>query len=164
MKSIVLFAAILILTSCGSSEPEMKTGYIDIHHIYDKMELSKKYMQKMAELEQKKTPELNQIMNQIEAINVEIKNSKITEDDYLDELKEKKSNLNHKKDLINRMMNDSSALYTKIVTDKITLGVKEFGKEHGYKYIFSPTGNAGFIYGDSTLNITHEVLDYINKK
>jgi outer membrane protein len=164
MKSIVAITSILILTACGSSEPDFKTGYIDIHHIYDKMELSKKYMQKLAELEQKKRPELNQIMNQIEAINVEIKNSKITEDDYLDELKEKKSHLYHKKETIEKMMNDSSVLYTKIVTDKITKNVEEFGKENGYKYIFSPTGNAGFIYGDSTLNITHQVLEYINKK
>ena len=32
------------------------------------------------------------------------------------------------------------------------------------KYIFNPRGNNGFMYGDSTLNVTHKVLEYINKK
>ncbi|MFZ9848684.1 MAG: OmpH family outer membrane protein [Flavobacteriales bacterium] len=164
MKSIVAITSILILTACGSSEPDFKTGYIDINHIYDKMEMSIQYNQKLAELEQKKRPELNQILNQIESINVEIKNSKITEDDYLDELKAKKNALYHKKNTIEQMIRDSSDLYTKLVNDKINAKVAEYGKEHGFKYIFNPRGNNGFMYGDSTLNLTHDVLEYINKK
>jgi Skp family chaperone for outer membrane proteins len=164
MKSIVAITYILILTACGSSAPDFKTGYIDINHIYEKMNESIQYNQKLADLEQKTRPELNQIMNQIEAINVEIKNSKITEDEYLDELKAKKNALYNKKNTIEQMIRNSSDLYTKLVNDKINMKVAEYGKEHGYKYIFNPRGNNGFMYGDSILNVTHDVLEFINKK
>ena len=62
------------------------------------------------------------------------------------------------------MIRDSSELYTKLVNDKINDKVAQYGKENGFKYIFNPRGNNGFMYGDSTLNVTHQVLEYINKK
>ena len=164
MRAIAVLSTILILTACGSSEPEFKTGYIDLNHLYEKAEISILYTKKSAELEQKKRPELNSLDNQIENINVEIKNSKITEDDYLNELKDKRSHLYHKKMQIEKAMADSGALYSKIINDYINKKVAEYGKEHGFKYIFNPRGTNAIMYGDSTLNITHEILTHINKK
>ena len=164
MRAIAALSTVLILTACGSSEPEFKTGYIDLNHLYEKADISILYTKKSAELEQKKRPELNSLDNQIESINVEIKNSKITEDDYLTELKEKKSRLYQKKMLIEKAMADSGMAYSKIINDFINKKVSEYGKEHGYKYIFNPRGTNAIMYGDSTLNITHQILEHINKK
>ena len=164
MKSIIILSSVLILTACGSSEADFKTGYVDINDVYLKMDLSKKYNEKLSVLEAKKRPELIDLATQIESINNELKNSKITEDDYIDELKQKKAHIYHKKNQIEQMIHDSSDVYTKIVNDKINEKINEYGKEHGFKYIFNTRNNGGFLYGDSTLNITHEVIEFINKK
>ena len=65
---------------------------------------------------------------------------------------------------IEKAMADSGALYSKIINDYINKKVAEYGKEHGFKYIFNPRGTNAIMYGDSTLNITHEILTHINKK
>jgi outer membrane protein len=62
-----------------------------------------------------------------------------------------------------KALQDSTKKYNQIVEQKVNDLVYKFGKEEGYDFIFSPANTNAFMYADSTLDITKEAVDYINK-
>ena len=54
--------------------------------------------------------------------------------------------------------------YTESILKQINQYTLEYGKEHGYDYIFGASGNGSLMYATDAKDITKEVLNYINKK
>jgi outer membrane protein len=54
--------------------------------------------------------------------------------------------------------------YSSDIWKQINLNVENFGREKGYRFIYGATGNGNLMYGDSTNDLTEEVINYINKK
>lgn len=47
---------------------------------------------------------------------------------------------------------------------QINKGVQDYGREKGYHHILGAEGSGTLMYADSTLNITEDVLLYLNKR
>lgn len=52
---------------------------------------------------------------------------------------------------------------TKIIS-QLNSYVKQYGKENNYSIIFGATSDGNIMYSDSTLNISKEIIKYINSK
>ena len=59
-----------------------------------------------------------------------------------------------------KAIQDSTDVYNKRVVEEMDKQILAFGKEHEYKFIL-PLSTT--LYADSASNITHEVIEYINK-
>lgn len=51
---------------------------------------------------------------------------------------------------------------TASVLERINQFVDQYGKEHGYTLIFATTAEGEMIYGDSSIDITDEIVDALN--
>ncbi|MFM7024231.1 MAG: OmpH family outer membrane protein [Flavobacteriales bacterium] len=160
MRPLLKFAPILLFAACQTSGTEEKTGYVNTTHVIEKMNLKKALDEKLFAFKNKKQPEINNITNELENLKAEMQNSKIQEADYINEMKEKKNHLYWRLELANKAIQDSTEAYNKVVMEEMNKKIQAFGKEHEYKYIL-PLNTT--LYADSAMNITHEVIEYINK-
>ncbi|MFM8913034.1 MAG: OmpH family outer membrane protein [Flammeovirgaceae bacterium] len=53
--------------------------------------------------------------------------------------------------------------YTSDLWNTINSGIKEFGEQKGYDFIFGATGNGGLMYAKKGNDVTDEVIQYLNK-
>jgi outer membrane protein len=54
--------------------------------------------------------------------------------------------------------------YDSEIFTQINQYVKDFSKENSYQLVFGSDGNGSLMYGEDQLNLTKEVIEYINKK
>lgn len=54
--------------------------------------------------------------------------------------------------------------YTTDIWKEINQHVEEFGKQHGYDFIFGASGDGSLMFAKDAHNITGDVIHYINKK
>ena len=160
MHPLLKIAPILLLTACQTSGTEEKTGYVNTKHVIEKMKMKQALDIKLTELKSKKQPEINHISTELESVKAEIANSKIQEADYMNELKEKRNHLYWRLENAMKAIQDSTDVYNKRVVEEMDKQILAFGKEHEYKFIL-PLSTT--LYADSASNITHEVIEYINK-
>ncbi len=160
MHPLLKIAPVLLFAACQPSTAENKTVYVNTAHVAEKMNMRKALDVKLAEMRGKKQPEINQVSVELESVKAEIANSKIQEADYMNELKEKRNHLHWKLENLMKAISDSSDVYNKKVTEEMDKKILAFGKENEYQFIL-PMNNV--LYGDSALDITHQVIEYINK-
>lgn len=63
-----------------------------------------------------------------------------------------------------RNLQDSVNFYKERLNSKINSLVFDYAKKEGYHYVFSPAGSSAFMYGDSSLEITNQVIAYLNEE
>ncbi|MCX6182046.1 MAG: OmpH family outer membrane protein [Bacteroidetes bacterium] len=160
MHPLFKIAPILLLAACQTSSTGEKTGYVNTAHVVEKMKMKQAFDTKLADMKSKKQPEINYISNELESVKAEIANSKIQEADYMNELKEKRNHLYWRLEVAMKAIQDSTASYDKQVVQEMDKQILAFGKEHEYTFIF-PLSTT--LYADSAMNITHEVIEFINK-
>jgi outer membrane protein len=54
--------------------------------------------------------------------------------------------------------------YNAEIWKQINQYLEEYGKEKNYDYVLGASGNGNIMFANSTLNVTDEVIQYINKK
>jgi outer membrane protein len=54
--------------------------------------------------------------------------------------------------------------YTSELWSVLNKNIEEYGKEKGYEFIFGASGNGSLMYGGESMNITQDVIEYVNKK
>jgi outer membrane protein len=57
-----------------------------------------------------------------------------------------------------------SETYTADIWKQINQSVNEYGKQHGYDFIFGAAGNGSLMYGNESSDVTADVILFINKK
>jgi outer membrane protein len=65
-------------------------------------------------------------------------------------------------------MEQELALEQKLIqqqlSDSLALGIKEFNTPQKYQMIFTKSGNSTILYADEHYNITHDVIEFLNKR
>ncbi len=77
-------------------------------------------------------------------------------DELVNEYKEKESE-------INQLNMSLESKYETEIWNRVNSGIEEYGKEKGYQYIFGTKGDGNLMYADDNLDITNEVIVYLNK-
>ena len=145
--SLLLFLA---LFSCSAE----KTAYIDINQVYASLTQSRVFREKLERLEQ----------NYSELIQVnEILGKKSPSQQELQIVFKQQQKLDSLQKRLEGQFKDSTLFYNDLIEELVNEKVYEFGLKNGYQYIYSPASSNAFMYADSTLNVTAEVIEYINQ-
>lgn len=161
----LLVISSLFLTSCN--DQQLKTGFIDINDIYKDYQLSIAFEELIKNIEnnaasnllglQADINQLNDSLNRLKNENIEI--NQFTLKNYYElKLQFEKSKQNSLSDV-----QDSIKTYRKKLNQDINQKIYHFAQKNGYDYVYSPAGSGAFMYADSSLNITKEVLKYLNR-
>jgi outer membrane protein len=141
-----------------------KTGIIEIQKVYDSFQLKK-------ELETKFKTTQNQRKKILDSLELELKYlyASIEKQEKKDEETIKNFNIKKNFYMQKKQMNqeDDAALskqYDSEILTQLNQYVKDFGKENGYTYVFGTDGNGSMMYAKESVDISNEVIVYINNK
>lgn len=156
----------LFLTSCTDST--LKTGYIDLNKINKEYLLAIEFEKHIKSIENEVAGNLLGLQAEVNILHDSISNLKSLNIEpnqgLLKEYFEKRNHWEKKKNAELSKVQDSVVFYREKLIKNINNRVAEYGRNHGFHYVFSPSGSGAFMYGDSTLNITNEVIGYLNAK
>ena len=69
-----------------------------------------------------------------------------------------------KKDELTLIEKEQADQYTQQVWTRLNQYIKDYGREYEYDLILGAKGDGNLMYADDRLDITEEVLEYVNKK
>ena len=160
MKKIILLLGISFLTSC---QKEAKTAFVKTETIfkeYKGVKAQEAIFKQKQEAFSKKYDSMVQNWRK-EVMEFQQKASKMSPK----AARQKDQELYQKQQIIQQMQQqESNKLTTEIqqqtdsVIKKIYDFFDEYGKKHGYKYIYGKNNSGALMYGDATYDITDEVL------
>jgi outer membrane protein len=168
-RIVVLFsiqAALFIALTCivlfNNQNVEERTAYIEVAKVYDAFKMKKELENKFTNVEQFRKTILDslELELQLMATSYEQDHSEEIRSSYL---MKKQEYLGKKK----QFDEDNAAVsqqYTTQILQQMNEYVTEYGKEHGYKYIFGAEGSGSLMYASDSENITDEITIYVNEK
>lgn len=156
----LLACLIPTLLACSNN----KTAYIDINQVYASINLSKEYRERLEQLEQHYTYQLSEGQQKLTGYKDNILAKKNPNQKELQEIFLLQQELDSLQKQLEAQFKDSTLYYNDLIEETVNDWVYEFGQEKGFKYIFSPASSNAFMYADSTLDITRQVISYINQE
>ena len=154
--SLLLFLA---LFSCSAE----KTAYIDINQVYASLTQSRVFREKLERLEQNYSELIQVNQEELAAYKNEILGKKSPSQQELQIVFKQQQKLDSLQKRLEGQFKDSTLFYNDLIEELVNEKVYEFGLKNGYQYIYSPASSNAFMYADSTLNVTAEVIEYINQ-
>lgn len=161
IKTGILVLLTVGIFACGKNE---KTGYIDINEVYSGINISKKYNARLGELERVLTHELASKREKLQEKKQNALSNTTPSQSELEEVFVLSSKMDSIEESYSKMFKDSTLKYNLQVEKIVNDLVYQYGSDNKYTYLYSPATSNSFMYADSTLDITKEVIEFINSK
>ena len=161
MKPLFFAFSSLLIFSCSTAD---KTAYIDINKVYTEINLTKKYEQKLSVVQEnfalkiKKQRSANQQQKDL------ILSKKNPTQKELGAIFKLQAKLDSVENYYSQAFTDTSNLYNQRIEQQVNELVYQYGLKNDYSYIYSPASANTFMYADSTLDISDEIILYIDKQ
>ena len=140
-----------------------KTGYVKLIEIYDQFELKNELSQKLIGTESARKKILDSMEFELKALQLRIEKNN-TDKANLGKFELGKESYLYKKEEFESANQELSNSYNTQIWNQINQYVIDYGKENGYNYIFGTDGSGSIMYGEENMDITKEVVAYINNK
>lgn len=155
---ILLFC--LTYTACSPSD---KTGYINITKVYGEIKISEKYKAHLQNIESQLASQISEKRRKNQVKKDAVLAKKNPSQKELEIVFQLQNELDSMENYYSKAFNDSSLKYNEKVKDVVNELVYQYGMENNYTYLFSPASSNSFMYADSTLDRSDQVIEYINK-
>lgn len=160
MKCVIncfLIGIVFIMFSCKN---ENKYAYVELAKLFDEFEYTKDLKKEINQVNEKRKFVLDSIAQNLEIEYKKYPNKSNVDDDFkrkVEEFKELKYRFKSSEEEISKS-------YDEKIYKQINQYVKEYGELNHYSLILGANGSGNVMYADSTMNITSNLIDFINKK
>jgi outer membrane protein len=168
-KVVIIFISVqfALLVALGTlvflrTGDQNKTAYIEVAAVYDSFKMKKELEGNFSKVEVFRKSILDSLELNLQLLSSEYQSSK-SESLKSTLIQKKQEYLNTKQ----KFEQDNAAVsqqYTDQIFKQLNQYITEYGKEHGYKYIFGAEGSGSLMYANDSENITDEITVYINDK
>jgi outer membrane protein len=161
---IILFLSGLISCSTENKSDENSIVYIDNMRLYNEFDLTKELQNKMTEISRTQKNNLDSL--ELELMN-KAKQIELTKSKDIIEIRDfelKREEFIMRKQKFEQSQEQLSSEYNNQIVSQINQYIKEFGIENKYDIIIGSNGDGTIMYGKDEMDITDDVLKYINSK
>ncbi len=163
MKKFIFSLITVFLFSSFSSSFAQKIGYLDLNYILNKSKIGQRYSSQLKPKLKKAEQRLKTIEAKLRKLEKELNSSLLS-----DEIKKKKfieyQNLLQKRQSIYINFQKEKAKVEKELLKKIGKVIKEYAEKNKYDLILTGSFQNGILYIGNKINITKDILNYVNKK
>lgn len=145
---LLLFAAV----ACSSGDDTQDVVFMDNFKVFEEFEMKRDYDAMLEKELGTERSSLDSMARALESLKDQT------------ELARKKTELYEKQQLFEQKFGELSDKYTKEVYARLNEYIESYGKERGYKLIVGSTGDGNVMYVDTTVNVTEDLLKYVNKE
>ena len=141
-----------------------KQGYIVVKKVFDEFEMSKQYKKKLESVQMARKGIIDSLQLTLKAQARAINAGKEKSKDRINQFELDKQYYIEKS---KQVKEDNEALikqYNEDVIKQMNQYVKDYGEKNGYEFLFGGDGSGALMYGNSKLDITDDVIKYINDR
>ena len=143
-KTTALVLSVIALSSCS----QKKTAYVDVFKLVNEFELQKEY-----------TEEAKREMNRSKSMTDSVLYAeKIRNPQGVEQLR------NQLYTELYRKTDERTKQIEAMIWKRLNPYLIDYGKEHGYQYIYGANGTGNVLYADKDLDITDDVIKYANDR
>jgi len=171
MKRIILAtAAAIMMVACNKTETTgAKTAYIDTEKLMKEYTAAKdieaKYKQKGVEMGRELEVEIKRFQTEAESFKANAQaNGMAWAQKKSAELRQREQQLTYAQQALMRQLQEESGVELDTLVKQIKKHIKDYGKQHGYDYIYGTGDAATVLYAKDQYDITDEVLKDLNAK
>lgn len=156
-RYIVLLFLGFLVSSCSNDigvdqrSAEKKIGVVDVLHLIDKVEFKNDIYELKRPTFELYNYEKDSLL-QLRQIQIKNKNT--------EEVRRIERQFNELQDNLEVLEDE----YNQQVMNKLNVLIKEYAEENNYNAILGGTGNGGILYSDESMDITDDILKYINSQ
>lgn len=152
MKKYSIYGLVMcLLTACSESDQQSKIVFADSVKLFESFEMKKAYDEILEQDLRQESMLIDSIGVLLEHADDSMRVFALRKDYYVAE------------QLFNSKFDQLSAKYTQMVTERLNAYMEEFGKERDYDLLLSG-GNGSVLYVKDKVDVTEELIDYVNMK
>jgi outer membrane protein len=161
LKYNLLFLVLIILSSCQQN----KIGVVDLDKVFNEFEYKKVMEEKYKKSDLQRKRILDSIEIQIVTIerNYKINNQNISVTAG-QELQTMRNELENKRLEFNEDSKFQMNEYNKLIIERMTDYIKQYGEQHQYDYIGAKTAENSVLFYSKKIDVTNEITAFINNK
>ena len=161
---VSLIAIILIaLVSYGSIKRERKIAFVLVNDLFNEFDYKKEMEKKYTEAKNARKKILDSLQVDLSVLSGRIKMNTASKED-IELFGAKRNEFGRRMELFEQENEFMSKQFDEQIIKQLNQYVSDFGKENKYDMIYGNTSNGSIMYGTDELNVTKEVVSYINLK
>jgi outer membrane protein len=141
-----------------------KTAYIIIQEAYGKFDLKKDLEKKFIATKNKRQKILDSLTFELKLLTKAMDEEKGANKDKENLHNRKQAEFYQRRQTFEQDNNQLSKQYDQEILSQLDQYVSDYGKENHYEYIFGNDGNGSLMHADDALNVTKQVVQYINDR
>ena len=143
---------------------QKRTAYVVTTDVYDKFQMSKELNEKIKKLEDTRKNILDSLVFKLKMKQQSIENSKGKDVQMINEFEGMKQEYFMKQKQFEEDNAKIKDQYFDQIWTQLNQYVQEFGKKNSYVYILGATGQGTLMYADETINVTNDLVEYVNQR
>jgi outer membrane protein len=166
--NIIILIAIALLASIGwafyQNQSTPKTGYIIIQDVYNGFEMKKEIEKKFLQTKNMRDKILDSLTFELKMLAQKINGEQEKNKSTVEQFNIKREEYLQRKKTFEE---DNTALtkeYDQQILTQLNQYMKDYGESNHFAYVFGNDGNGALIYGKESLNITKEMIVYVNRR
>lgn len=159
MRYLLLFATLLLFSFCG----QKKSAYVNIPVLFNEFEYKKELEKEVTQIQNNRKFILDSLQTNLKMLSNKLNLDKGNKD-LIAEFQTAREILFEKKSVFEEEEAEMIKQSDEKIIRQMNAYIKEYGKENKYDIIFGATTNGNIMYADTTMDITKDVILYLNAK
>lgn len=168
MKNILvtcsLIFSIAALTYSVINERKYELAYIEAGRIYSEFQMSKELNKQFETVISARKQIIDSLMEQVRIKGNEIRYQKKQKEEDLVMVKRLEEECYYKAEQFEKQNREAMTELNTKIWNQINQYVSDFGIQKKYSFVFGATGQGNLMFANKELDLTDEVLEYINNK
>ena len=162
-KTLLSFLLIGFLVLSYSYSFAQKIGYVDLNYILNKSKIGQKYTSQLKPKLKKAEQQIRSIEVKLKKLNNELNSSLLSKEVKQQKLTEYRNLLQKRQEIFMKFQKEKMKAEQTLLK-KIGGVIKEYAEKNKFDLILTGNFQNGVLFIGDKINITKDVLNYINKK
>jgi len=161
-KNIIIGFVAILLLGCSTELP--KQAYIDNLELYKEFTFTKELNNSITVIEQGKRAGLDSVELELKMLSRQIEMNQGSDENQIRLFQYKQSEYQMKGQQMQEQLEMLNGEYNEKIWTRLNEYVKAYGQENDYQILFGGMGQGTIMFCDSTMNITSDILEYVNNR
>ncbi len=162
--NIIMVTVVALGTFFYFKSAEKRIAYVKITKLYDEFVMKKELSGKYENIQKTRQNFLDSLELELRLIGKKIENTDKPDQGTIAEFESRKENYLMKKKQFEEDNTATVNQYTEQIMKQLNQYVEVYGKEQHYTYILGADGSGVIMHADESLDITDELVKYVNLK
>jgi len=162
MKSSVkkIIIAIICVAFCSCSKNE-KAGFINLQDVFSEFEFKKELQKQLEDVQTKRKNILDSLEFDLKVHLKKVNNDRRSNEDIA-VFETRREEFYRKRQLFEEQNAETIKQMDAQIIRQLNQYVRDFGLKNNYKIIYGTDGTGSIMYADSSMNITRDVIAFVN--